>query len=166
MKPSLLLVLVSSLVLGAACSSEKKSSEEGSTAVKGSDTESMIDDAKVSFARKQLAELDKLLASDDPGAASSTCAVIEVDFPAIEKADSKLAETLKARCGRDLAVRSLARFVEKAEAAHAKDPTDTFSKECSSYPIYMKPVTAAGVAADDAEVAKIKARYDVVCPPK
>lgn len=156
-------VLAALLAMCGACSSDKETSKE--KAPDEIDMQEMVDEAGVSFAREHLAEIDTLLASDDPGAASSICAVIKPDMPAIEKADTKLAETLTLRCGRDLAIRSLARFVEKAEAAYAADPTDTFSLECSSFSIYMKPVTAAG-ADSDPEVAKIKARHTKVCPPK
>jgi hypothetical protein len=152
------------LALSGACSSDKESSSNEATSDK-MDMQSMVDEAGVDFARKQLAELDTRLASDDPGSASSICSVIEPDMPAIEKADAKLAETLKQRCGKDVAIRSLARYVEEAEAARAADPDDTFLMECSSFSIYMKPVIAAG-AETDPEIALLRARFATACPGK
>lgn len=120
-------------------------------------------EAAVEFAQKQLPEMDKQLASDDPGAASSTCAVIKPDLAKIEKADPKLAATIKERCGHDLALRSLTVFVERAEAARKKDPGARFLSECSSFEIYMKPVTAAGAEADPA-IPKLRERHAAACP--
>jgi hypothetical protein len=119
----------------------------------------------VEFARKELANIDTALASDDPGRASSSCAVIKPDFAAIKKADAKLAATLEQRCGKDLALRSLTVFVEKAEAARKAEPEARFVPECSSFDIYMKPVTAAGAEADPL-VATLRDRHAVACPKK
>jgi hypothetical protein len=163
----LISVFTLSLVLSA-CSKGDEEGTEASDEIEARASkaaEQGRDDAKLSFAREQLAELDKRLASDDPGSASSICSVIKGDIPAIAKSDAKLAETLTTKCGRDLAVRGLERFVERAEAVHAKDPKDTFGKECSSFSIFMKPVDSAG-AASDPKVAELKTRFDAVCPPK
>ena len=151
------------IALSGACNSgkEEASGEEGEEF----DMKATVDEAGVEFARKQLADLDKRLASDDPGSASSICSVIATDMPAIEKADSKLAATLKRRCGRDVAVRSLEKFVKEAEAARAASPDDKFLMECSSFSIYMKPVKAAG-ADQDPEVAKLHGRFAKACPGK
>ena len=151
------------LALGAC--SDKKESSATEAPTDEIDMKEIVDEAGVEFARKQLADLDTRLASDDPGSASSICSVIKSDMPAIEKADPKLHETIKQRCGRDVAVRSLDQYVKEAEEAFAADPTDTFSLECGSLSIYMKPVIAAGLEGDP-EVAKIKERHAKVCPPK
>lgn len=125
----------------------------------------MVEEASVEWARGQLPELDKQLASNDPGQASSTCAVIKPDMAKIKKADAKLADTLAKKCGPDLALRQLAVFVERAEAERAKDPDSKFLGECSSWSIYMKPVIAAG-AEGDPEVGKLKERFSKACPGK
>ncbi len=156
-------VFVSALLsLTIGCSSDKESAKE--TSSKDIDMKSMVDEAGVSFARKQLTELDARLASDDPGSASSICSVIKPDMPAIEKADAELAKTLTQRCGHDVAVRSLTRFVEKLEVEHAADP-DGFLIDCSSLSIYMKTVIAAK-ADKEAEVTELIARHTKVCPAK
>lgn len=117
------LVLVALL---AACGSKKEKE-------KSNDLEDMKEEASVDWARKQLPEIDTQLASKDPGQASTTCAVIKPDMAAIKKADAKLAETLAKKCGPDLALRSLAVFVERAEAERAKDPDAKFLSECSGW---------------------------------
>lgn len=153
MKALLLVVLV--LVL-AGCGSKKE---------KSNDIEDMKEEASVEWARKQLPELDTMLASKDPGQASSTCAVIKPDIAAIEKADKKLAEAIAKKCGHDLALRTLTVFVERAEEERAKDPESKFLGECSSWDIYMKPVINA--KADGApEVAALKERFGKACPGK
>lgn len=147
------------LTLIAGCDSkDKKSSDK-------IDINEIKDEVGVEFARKELANIDKALASTDPGAASSTCAVIKPDMAAIKKADPKLAATVEQRCGKDLALRSLAVFVEKAEAARKADPEGKFIPECSSFDIYMKPVVTAG-AEGDPEVAKLRERHTAACPAK
>jgi hypothetical protein len=150
----LLFVVVA--VLG--CKEEKKVDDK-------IDMKALQAEAGVEFARKELANIDTALASDDPGRASSTCAVIKPDLAAIEKADAKLAAAVKERCGKGLALRSLAVFVEKAEAARKADPEAKFVPECSSFDIYMKPVTAAG-AEGDPQVATLRERHAAACPPK
>jgi len=140
-----------------ACNSKKEQ--------KTDDVKDMVNEASVDFARKELPEIDKKLASDDPGAASSSCAVIKPDMPAIRKADAKLADTIEKKCGHDLALRQLAVFVDKAEAARAKEPDSKFLSECSSWDIYMKPVTAAKADADP-EVATLHDRFAKACPGK
>jgi hypothetical protein len=155
MKSLLVITLVTTL--GACGSKEEKS--------KSNDLEDMKDEASVDWARKQLAELDTMLASKDPGQASSTCAVIKPDMPKIEKADKKLAETIAKKCGPDLALRSLAVFVERAEEERAKDPDAKFLGECSSWNIYMKSVTSSG-AEGDPQVATLKERFSKACPGK
>jgi hypothetical protein len=128
---------------------------------KSDDVKDMVDDASVDWARKQVPEIEKLLASSDPGAASSNCAVIKPDMAKVQKADKKLAAQLEKLCGHDLHLRSLTVFVEKAEAARKVAPDDKFLMECSSWDIYAKHVPA-----DDAELPKLKARYDAACPPR
>src|SRR5689334_2317165 len=127
------------------------------------DLKALQAEAGVEFARKELANIDTALASDDPGRASSSCAVIKPDLPAIEKADAKLATAIKERCGKGLALRSLTVFVEKTEATRKADPEAKFIPECSSFDIYMKPVTAAGAEADP-QVATLRDRHGVACP--
>ncbi|MGE0398749.1 MAG: hypothetical protein AB7T06_18725 [Kofleriaceae bacterium] len=145
------------VVLLVACGSKKEE--------KSNDLGDMKEEASVEFARKQIPELDKMLASKDPGQASSTCAVIKPDMQAIEKADPKLAADLVKRCNHDLALRSLAVFVERAEEERAKDPDAKFLGECSGWNIYMKPVINA--KADGApEVAALKERFSKACPGK
>jgi len=122
-------------------------------------------EAAVEFARKELPGLDIKLASDDPGAASSTCAVIKLDLARIRKADPKLAATVEQKCGRDVAMRSLTVFVERAEAARQKEPGAAFLSECSSFDIYMEPLIAAKADADPA-VAKLRERHAAVCPKR
>ncbi|MFN0250973.1 MAG: hypothetical protein ACKV2T_29130 [Kofleriaceae bacterium] len=146
------------LALVGACGSKEEKS-------KSNDLGDMKDEASVDWARKQIAEIDKLLASKDPGAASSTCAVIKPDMAAIQKADKKLAETLTKKCGPDLALRSLAVFVERAEEERAKDPEATFLSECSGWNIFMKTVIATG-AESDPSVAPLKERFGKACPGK
>ena len=146
------------LAVLAACSKDKTEDSPSSS------TGDPIDEAKVDFARKEVPEIDKKLASDDPGAASSSCAVIKPDLAVIRKADPKLAETIERRCGRDLAIRQLAVFVARAEAERAKDPTGMVM-ECSSLDIYLKPVRNAGVEAD-AEVTALVERHGKACPKK
>lgn len=148
-------ILVASLLVVAACSKDREADGAPST-------REMIDEASVDFARKQVPEIDKHLASEDPGAASSNCAVIKPDLPAIQKADPKLAATIERRCGRDLAVRSFARYVEKIEAERAKDPAAKVW-ECSSIESYAKPVRAAG-AESDAEYTALLERHAKACP--
>lgn len=148
-------MIVASLLVVAACSKDKEADQAPST-------QDMIDEASVDFARKQVAEIDKHLASDDPGAASSNCAVIKPDMPKIKKADPKLATTLEQRCGRDLALRSFTRYVEKIEAERAKDPTGRVW-ECSSIESYAKTVRAAG-AESDAEFTALLERHAKACP--
>lgn len=125
----------------------------------------VVDEANLDFARKELPEIDKKLASDDPGAASSSCAVIEPDLASIRKADKKLAETIERRCGRDLAIRSLAVFVGRVEAERAKEGPDGRISGCSSLDIYMKSVRAAGVEGDP-EVTALVERHAKACPKK
>lgn len=144
------------LVLLVGCGSKKE---------KSNDLPDMKDEASVDFARKQIPELDKMLASDDPGQASSTCAVIKPDMPAIEKADKALAAELVKRCNHDLAVRSLAVFVGRAEAERAKDPEAKFLGECSGWDIYMKPVKNAK-ADGEPEVTALRERFSKACPGK
>lgn len=151
--------LLVGLVLVAGCGKEDKKSADKI------DLQEIKDEAGVEFARKELANIDTALASQDPGAASSSCAVIKPDMAAIKKADAKLAETIEQRCGKDLALRSLTVFVEKAEKARAADPAARFVPECSSFDIYMKPVTKAGAEADP-QVAKLRERHAAACPPK
>ena len=134
-----------------ACDSKKEK--------KSDDVKDMVEEASVDWARKQVPEIEKLLASDDPGAASSNCAVIEPDRPKIRKADKKLADQLAKLCGHDLHLRSLTVFVEKAEAARKANPDDKRLLECGSWNIYAK-----GLPADDADVTKLEARYDAACP--
>ncbi|MDQ3337989.1 MAG: hypothetical protein M4D80_22730 [Myxococcota bacterium] len=151
--------LVLALALVAGCDSkEKKSSDK-------IDLQEIKDEAGVDFARKELANIDTALASTDPGRASSSCAVIKVDMPAIKKADAKLHATLEQRCGKDLALRSLTVFVEKAEAARKAAPDDKFLMECSSFDIYMKPVVSAGAEADP-QVSALRERHAAACPKK
>jgi hypothetical protein len=147
------------LALVAACDSKEKSSSDKI------DIKEIKDEVGVEFARKELANIDTALASTDPGAASSTCAVIKPDMAAIQKADPKLAATIEQRCGKDLALRSLAVFVEKAEAARKADPEGKFIPECSSFDIYMKPVVRAGAEAAP-EVAQLRERHAAACPAK
>lgn len=149
------LLLVLALV---GCKEEKKVDDK-------IDMKALKDEAGVEFARKELANIDTALASEDPGRASSSCAVIKPDLPAIQKADPKLASTLEQRCGKDLALRSLAVFVEKAEAARKADPEARFVPECSSFDIYMKPVIKAG-AENDPLVATLRDRHAAACPKK
>lgn len=149
------LLLIGFLV---ACGSKEEKS-------KSNDLEDMKDEASVDWAREQLAALDTQLASKDPGQASSTCAVIKPDMAKIQKADKKLADTLAKKCGPDLALRSLAVFVERAEEERAKDPDAKFLGECSGWNIYMKPVTASG-AEGDPQVATLKERFSKACPGK
>jgi hypothetical protein len=153
------LAVVCALVLVTGCGKEK---EKDPSKI---DIKEIADEAAVEFARKNLAEIDTKLASQDPGSASSVCTVIKIDMPAIKKADPKLAETIEKRCGRDLAIRSLAVFVEKAEAERAKDPNAVYVPECSGLDIYLKPVVAAGAEADP-EVAPLKERHAKACPKK
>jgi hypothetical protein len=134
-----------------ACDSKKEKRSD--------DVKDMVDDASVDWARKQVPEIEKLLASDDPGAASSNCAVIKPDMPKIVKADKALAAKLVKLCGHDYNLRSLTVFVERAEAARKAKPDDRFLLECGSWDIYAK-----GIAADDPDVVKLKARYDAACP--
>lgn len=147
------------LVALVACDSKDQSSSDKV------DIREIKDEVGVEFARKELANIDKALASDDPGAASSTCAVIKPDMAAIKKADPKLAATVEQRCGKDLALRSLTVFVEKAEAARKASPDDKFLMECSSFDIYMKPVVSAGAEGDPA-VAALRERHATACPAK
>ena len=113
-------------------------------------------EAAVEFAEKTLPDIDKQLASTDPGAASSACAVIKPDLKKIRKAKPDLAATLEKRCGRDLAVRSLENEVVKIE----KDP-----HECPMVGVYEKMVVKAG-ATEDPDVVKLHARLAAVCPAK
>ncbi len=145
------LALFLGLATVAACSSKTDDKAAGSNNV-----EDMKDEASVDWARQQLPELDAKLASSDPGAASSTCAVIKPDMPKIRKADAALADVLERKCGRDVAVRSMAVAVERIE----KDP-----KECYSISVYEKSVTKAN-ASGDPEVAKLRERVAAVCPKK
>jgi hypothetical protein len=124
------------------------------------DMKELRDEAGVEFARKELANIDAALASTDPGRASSSCAVIKSDMPAIKKADAKLHDTLVQRCGKDLDMRSLTVFVEKAEAARKAAPDDKRLLECSSWDIYAKGVEP-GPAVD-----KLRERYVAACPGK
>ena len=128
------------------------------------DIEAVKDDAAVEWARRELANIETQLQSADPGRASSGCAVIKPDMAKIEKADAKLAAKLEQRCGKDLALRSLAVFVERAEKARAADPTG-FVPECAGFDIFMKPVIAAGADADPA-IAKLRDRHAAACPPR
>jgi hypothetical protein len=126
---------------------------------KDSSKESLGDiktEAAVDWAREQVADIDTRLASKDPGSASSNCAVIKPDMPAIKKADPKLAETLERKCGRDLAVRSMTVAVERAEAD---------ASECSSISVYEKMIAKAGADADP-EVAKLRERVATACANK
>ncbi|MDQ3367283.1 MAG: hypothetical protein M3680_17815 [Myxococcota bacterium] len=91
--------------------------------------------------------------------------MIKPDLAAIQKADPKLAATIEQRCGKDLALRSLAVFVDKAEAARKADPDGRFIPECSSFDIYMKPVVAAG-AEGAPEIAQLRDRHAAACPAK
>lgn len=153
-------IIALALVFVVACDSKDKQSSGDKI-----DLDEIKDEAGVEFARKNLPEIDKQLASSDPGAASSTCSVIKPDMAAIKKADPELAATLERRCGRDLAIRQLAVFVEKAEAARKADPEGKFVPECSSLDIYLKPVVKAGVEADP-EVAKLRERHAAACPKR
>jgi hypothetical protein len=145
------------LALLAACDSKEKP--------KDNSVEGMIDDANVDFARKEVPEIEKKLASPDPGSAAGSCAVVKPDLPKIRKADKKLADKIEKLCGHDFSIRSLTVFVEKAEAARAKDPNDKFLMECGSWDIYMKPVIAAS-SGDDPAIAPLKERYAKACPGK
>ena len=140
------------LVLVVACDSKKDKSDS---------TKDMVEEAEVDWARKQVPEIAKLLASDDPGAASSNCAVIKPDMPKVRKADKALADKLEKLCGHDRHMRSLTVFVEKAEAARKAAPDDKRLLECGSWDIYAKELPP-----DDAEVTKLKARYSAACPGK
>jgi hypothetical protein len=149
-----MLAIVMLAIIGAGC--ENKTEKLDINEIK--------DEVGVDFARKNLAEIDAKLASTDPGAASSICAVIKPDLPAIQKADKKLAADVEKRCGRDLAVRSFAVYVEAIEAEHSRDPGKR-SWECSSLDIYWKPVITAKADADP-EALALKARHGKTCPPK
>jgi hypothetical protein len=124
------------------------------------DLQEIKDEAGVEFARKELANIDEALASTDPGRASSSCAVIKGDMPAIKKADPKLHATLEQRCGKDRHMRSLVVFVEKAEAARKAAPDDPRLLECGSWDIYAKGVEPGP------EVDKLRERYAAACPKK
>jgi hypothetical protein len=145
------------LALLTACDSKDKAKSER--------IDDPVDDATVGFARKEVPEIEKKLASADPGSATGSCSVVGADLPKIRKYDKKLAETIEKLCGHDLSIRSLTVFVEKAEAARAKDPNDKFLLECGSWDIYMKPVLAAK-AGDDPAIAPLKERYTKACPGK
>ena len=129
------------------------------------DIEDVKDDAAVEWARKELANIETQLQSDDPGRASSGCAVIKPDMAKIKQRDPKLAAKLAQRCGKDLALRSLTVMVEKAEKARAANPEDRMLLECRSFDIYMEPITAAG-AESDPSVAKLRDRHTAACPPR
>lgn len=100
-----------------------------------------------------------------PGLRLVECAVIEPDLASIRKADKKLAETIERRCGRDLAIRSLAVFVARVEADRAKEGPDGRISGCSSLDIYTKSVRAAGVEAAP-EVTALVERHAKACPQK
>lgn len=154
--------LIAIAVVVAACGKDK---DKDTSAGDKIDLDEIQAEASVEFARKELPNLEAKLASDDPGAASSSCAVIKPDLAAIAKADPKLAKTIAQRCGRDLAIRQLAVFVEKAEAARKADPEGKFVPECSGLDIYLKPVKAAAVESDP-EVAKLVERHAAACPKR
>ena len=141
---------VVALALLVACSSEKDAPR------KSDKVEDMVAEASVDWARKQVPEIEKRLASADPGSASSPCAVIKPDMPKIRAADPELAKTLELRCGRDVAVRSMTIAVERAE----KDRFD-----CSAIPIYEKSIAKANAGADP-EVAKLRERVAAACPKR
>jgi hypothetical protein len=126
------------------------------------DIKEIKDEAGVDFAKQNLAEIDTKLASADPGAASSICAVIKPDMPAIKKADAKLAAQVEKQCGHDLAVRSLTVFVERVEAETANGGR---TLQCSSLDIYLKTVVAAK-AENEPEVVALKERFAKACPPR
>jgi hypothetical protein len=140
---------VIALALLVACSSQKDQP-------KSEKVEDMVAEASVDWARQQLPEIDKRLASADPGSASSPCAVIKPDMAKIRAADPELAKTLEVRCGRDVAVRSMTVAVERAE----KDRFD-----CSAIPIYEKSIAKANAGADP-EVAKLRERVAAACPKR
>ena len=137
------------LMFVVACSSEKKDNDKADKL----DLNDIKTESAVEFAEKSLPELDQKLASSDPGSASSTCAVIKPDLARIEKAKPELAATIRTKCGRDLAVRSLAVEVDKIE----KDP-----HECAMLGSYLTPVAKAK-AQNDPEVVKLGARVDAAC---
>jgi len=140
---------VIALALLVACSSQKDQP-------KSEKVEDMVAEASVDWARQQLPEIDKRLASADPGSASSPCAVIKPDMAKIRAADPELAKTLEVRCGRDVAVRSMTVAVERAE----KDRFD-----CAVIPIYEKSIAKANAGADP-EVLKLRERVAAACPKR
>ena len=121
------------------------------------DIEDVKDDAAVEWARRELANIETQLMSQDPGRASSGCAVIEPDLPKIKKRDPKLADKLEQRCGKDLPLRSLTVFVEKTEKARRENPTGRLS-ECSALDIYAKHVEPGPAR------TKLEQRHAAVCP--
>lgn len=124
----------------------------------------MKSEAAVEWAQKQLPEIDKELASTDPGRASSSCAVIKPDLKAIEKADAKLAETLRLRCGHDLRIRELAVDVDRAEVARkAATGASAFVPECSSVKLAVKEIAKGGWSGEP-DVTALVARGQVACP--
>jgi hypothetical protein len=144
------------LVLVLGCGKDEK---------KHSDHESMDDmvaEASVDWARKQLPEIDKKLASTDPGSASSVCAVIKPDMKKIEKADPELATQVKQKCLHDYPLRELAVAIDKAEAARAAQPTGYVS-ECSRVTVDIKGLDKQGLVA---EAAALITRGEATCPKR
>jgi hypothetical protein len=150
--------IVAALLLVAGCSKEEKSADK-------IDLQEIKDEAGVDFARKELANIDEALASTDPGRATSSCAVIKGDMPAIKKADPKLHATLEQRCGRDYQIRALTVFVEKIEAARKAAPDDKFLSGCNSLDIYTKGAEKLGLMGDP-EVVRLTERHAAACPKK
>jgi len=123
------------------------------------DIEDVKDDAAVEWARKELANIETQLQSEDPGRASSGCAVIKPDMAKIKQRDPKLAAKLEQRCGKDLHLRSLTVFVERTEKARAADPSGRIS-ECWSLDTYAKHVEPGP------ERTKLEVRHAAACPKK
>ncbi len=144
------------LVALTACSSSKSDKPKAQLSVQA---ESALD-----FAREQLPALDKALASSDPGAGSSICAMLKADSKYLREADPALAETAEKRCGHDLAIRSLTVGAERAEAARKAQPTGHIF-ECSSRNSYEKMITAAGAEGDPALPA-VRERWAAACPAR
>jgi hypothetical protein len=126
------------------------------------DMDEIQTESAVEWAQKQLPELDAKLASTDPGAASSICAVLKPDMKRIEKADPDLFKTVTTRCTHDLPLRELAVAIDKAQAARAADTSPSgFIPECSRVTVDIAGLDKQGLAT---EAAALVTRGRTVCP--
>lgn len=114
------------------------------------------------LANDAVARIAVSLKSDRPVDGMFDCAITSMN-ETLTKAGgtyAELATKLQRLCDHDVPLATIKHSVEKAEAAHAKDPKDTMLTECVVNDI---PLALPALKNRD-EAKELLARYVIVCP--